>query len=105
MFKNVGYGPDSPSDLFLGIETGEAVAASRAFHACGITGIWHVATVPKARGKGYGTAMTQAAAKAGLSRGYRFAGLFSTPAGLGVYQRLGFKESTHVNVYKSPEMI
>lgn len=103
MFADLGLGPGGQSQLFLGISNGRMVATSRMFCAGGVAGIWHVATLPEARGRGYGTAMTLAAARAGLDNGYRFGILYATPAGLGVYCRLGFREYSHIDVYKSPQ--
>jgi ribosomal protein S18 acetylase RimI-like enzyme len=90
MFEGLSLSPGGESQLFLGMENGKAVATSRLFCEGEVAGIWHVATLPEARGKGYGTAMTLAAAQAGRERGRRFGILYSTPAGFGVYNRLGF---------------
>jgi len=89
--------------LFLGLADGEPVATSRLFGYAGVAGIWNVATLPKARGHGYGTLMTLAAAQAGLALGYYFGVLLASPAGLSLYHRLGFLEICHVDVYKSGE--
>jgi len=104
MFDSLGFDLNSESQLFLGMENGRAVATSRLFCAGGVAGIWHVSTLPEVRGKGYGTAMTLAVAQAGSQRGYRFSVLYATPAGYGVYRRLGFQEYCHIDVYKSPDM-
>jgi len=102
VFASQGFGPDAPCWLFLGIENGRPVAASRLFCAGGVAGIYHVATLPEARGRGHGTAMTLAAAKAGRDLGYRVGGLFATPAGYRLYHRLGFQEVCTMDVYQSP---
>jgi ribosomal protein S18 acetylase RimI-like enzyme len=103
MFTALGLEPGGSSQLFLGLEDGVPVAGSRLFCAGGVAGIWHVSTLEQSRGKGYGTAMTQAAARAGRELGYRFGVLFATPAGEGMYRRLGFREVCHMDIYKSPE--
>jgi len=105
MFHDLGLEPEGESQLFLGMENGVPVAGSRLFSAAGVAGIWHVSTLPEARGKGYGTAMTLAVAHAGQEMGYRFGVLFATPAGQGVYRRLGFQDYFHIEVFKSPEQI
>jgi ribosomal protein S18 acetylase RimI-like enzyme len=89
--------------LFLGLVDGEPVATSRLFGCAGVAGIWNVATLPGARGHGYGRLMTLAAAQAGIARGYHFAVLLATPAGYGLYSRLGFEEICHIDVYRSGE--
>jgi GNAT superfamily N-acetyltransferase len=102
VFASQGFGPDAPCRLFLGMENGQPVAASRLFCAGGVAGIYHVATLPKARGRGYGTAMTLAVAKAARDLGYRVGGLFATPAGYRLYHRLGFQAVFTMDVYQSP---
>jgi GNAT superfamily N-acetyltransferase len=103
IFKNQGFSTDEPSLLFLGSTDGQPVAASRLYCAGGVAGIWHVATLPEARGRGYGTAMTLVTAHAGLSLGYRMGVLLASPAGYGIYHRLGFQEYCHLDVYRSPD--
>jgi ribosomal protein S18 acetylase RimI-like enzyme len=100
VFNSQEWGAGMPSKLFLGMENGIAVATSRLFCAGGVAGLWHIATLPESRDRGYGTAMTLATARTGLERGYRFGVLFATSMGHGVYHRLGFQEVSHHSVYK-----
>jgi ribosomal protein S18 acetylase RimI-like enzyme len=102
VFINQVFDPGGSSQLFLGFLGGRPVATSRLWCAGGVAGIYHVATLPEARGKGYGTVMTLEAAHAGRGRGYRFGVLFATRAGYGIYRRLGFQEVCQLNVYESP---
>ena len=53
--------------------------------------IFDVATPPALRRRGYGTAMTAAAIRAGFAAGARYALLHSTPDGLPMYTQLGFQ--------------
>jgi len=103
VFESQGLGPKATCQLFIGMENGQPVATSRLICAGGVAGIYHVATLPEARGRGYGTAMTLAAAHAGRELGYHVGVLFASSAGYGVYRRLGFQDYCHVDVYKSPE--
>ena len=103
MFGGQGFGPETPWLLFMGTVNGQPVATSRLFCAGGVAGIYHVATVPQARGQGFGTAMTLAAAHAGRGLGYRVGVLYASPVGYGVYRRLGFQEYCHIDLYESPE--
>jgi ribosomal protein S18 acetylase RimI-like enzyme len=80
---------------------GEPITTSRLFGFAGVAGIWHVATLPGARGHGYGRLMTLAAARAGMALGYHFGVLLATPAGYGLYRRVGFEEICHIDVYRS----
>jgi GNAT superfamily N-acetyltransferase len=54
-------------------------------------GIFDVATPREWRGRGYGAAITDHAIRAGFAEGASWAWLQSSPAGLGVYQRLGLR--------------
>jgi GNAT superfamily N-acetyltransferase len=56
----------------------------------GVAGIYHVGVVPRARNKGIGKAVTLAACRYALEKGYRFAVLNSTDAGKRTYSQLGF---------------
>lgn len=106
MFASQGLGlvaassPHVPWQLFVGLEKGEPVAASRLFCAAGAAGIYHVATVPEARGRGFGTAMTLAAMQAGWDLGYRVAILTASGEGYSIYRRLGFRKVTQADVYR-----
>ncbi len=102
LFRNQGFGSEAPCYLFLGKVNGKPVATSRLFPAGGIAGIYHVATLPEARGHGYGTALTLAAASAGSQLGYQVGGLFATQAGYRLYNRLGFQEVCTMDIYQSP---
>ena len=104
VFENNGYGAQAACQLFLGMEDGKPVATSRLFCAGGVAGIYHVATLPESRGKGYGTAMTLAAARAGYDLGYQIGVLFATTAGYSLYRRLGYQQYCQLDVFKSPDI-
>lgn len=55
------------------------------------TGVFDVATPPQYRGRGYGTAITAHTIREGFATGARWAWLQSSPEGLGVYERIGFR--------------
>lgn len=58
-------------------------------------GVFNVATPARARGHGYGGAVTAATVLAALDAGARGAFLQSSPMGLSVYERLGFVTVEH----------
>lgn len=78
--------------LYLGRLDGVPVATAKLFYAAGIVSVQHVMTLPSARRRGIGGALVGHALREARDRGYRFAVLTSTPAGLSTYTRLGFRE-------------
>lgn len=50
--------------LWLGYEGGEPVCVSTAYVGVGAVGVYNITTIPRARGRGYGTAITAVAARA-----------------------------------------
>jgi GNAT superfamily N-acetyltransferase len=102
LFASQGFGPDLPWQLFVGVERGQPVASSRLFCAAGVAGIYHVATLPGARGRGFGTALTLTATRAARELGYRTAILTASPAGYRLYQRLGFEECIQAAIHAGP---
>lgn len=102
LFASQGFGPSVPWQLFVGLERGQPVAASRLFCAAGVAGLYHVATLPEARGRGYGTAVTLAATGAAQELGYRTAILTASPEGYPLYRRLGFSECVQAGIYAGP---
>jgi GNAT superfamily N-acetyltransferase len=76
--------------LLVGRIGGEPVATVAAFVAEGVAGIYNVATVPSARGRGYGAALTWAAVGVGRDAGAARAILQASEQGAPVYERMGF---------------
>jgi GNAT superfamily N-acetyltransferase len=87
---------------FVGYHDGQPVASSARFLSNGVVGIYGVATVPAARRKGFGAAMTIAALEDGRSLGYGVGVLVATKMGAPVYERLGFREVYRVGEFAPP---
>ena len=68
-----------------------AVATAAVFHGGSASEIQHVVTAPEYRRRGIGTAMTAATLDLCRSRGRDVAVLTSSPEGVHVYERLGFR--------------
>ena len=68
----------------------------------GAVGVYNVATLPGRQRCGYGEAvMRHALAEARREHGLERVILQSTPAGLRLYERMGFRTVTRVSVYST----
>jgi len=86
-------GPEVEKQIrFIGYLDEKPVATTLLLPDSGLVGIFGVATLPEARGRGIATAMTQKAMLEGKTLGYRVATLVATTMGLPVYEKLGFKK-------------
>ncbi len=84
---------------FIGALDGRPVATSLLFLSVGVAGIYCVATVPGARGRGIGSAMTVAPLQIARDLGYTVGVLQSSQMGLNIYRRLGFQEHCTLSLY------
>lgn len=75
------------------------VACSTLFLGAGVAGIYSVATLPHARHKGIGTAMTLYPLLAARAEGYHIGVLSASQMGLSIYQKMGFQEYCKTNMY------
>lgn len=95
-------GLDLPIRNYLGSLNGEPACTSTVFYGGGAVGIYCVATLPAARGKGLGAAITLQPLQEAREMGYRIAVLQSSELGFNVYQRLGFRHLCQIeNFYLS----
>ncbi len=95
----LGFDPEGPFLHYTGYMNGEPVTSSTLLFAGGIAGIYDVSTIPSARGKGFGTAITLAPLLEAQARSYRYVCLQATQMGLPIYQRIGFKEQFRERKY------
>jgi len=96
-----GLGFDLPLRSYLGWVDGKPTAVSQLFLGAGVAGIYCLATVPEARAKGFGGALTLAPLLEARSMGYRICILQSSDMGKSVYRRLGFQEYGRLSNYVS----
>jgi GNAT superfamily N-acetyltransferase len=81
----------APWRCYVGRLNGVPVASNMLFNGAGVASVFGVATVPQARGKGIGAAITLIAYNEARQMGYRHGVLFGTELGVPVYQRIGFR--------------
>jgi predicted acetyltransferase len=95
----MGIGHGFPLHHFLGRLDGEPVATASLLPAGGIAGVYDVSTVPEARRRGIGTAMTLATLRAARDLGYQLAFLQPSAMGRPLYERIGFRQRCVCPVY------
>jgi GNAT superfamily N-acetyltransferase len=88
-----------PLKLYLGLLDGKPVATSMYFLGAGVAGVYNVSTLPEARNKGIGLAMTQRPLLEAKKLGYHAGVLQSSRLGLPVYEKMGFKEHGRLSGY------
>jgi len=81
------------------------VGTALAFAHRGVCGIFFVATDPKARGRGIGTALTSQAAADGRRDGCEVSYLQSSKLGYSVYSKLGYQHVADYAQWYTPERL
>jgi ribosomal protein S18 acetylase RimI-like enzyme len=96
---NVGIGR-TPWKMYLGRLNGQPVATTMLFTGGGVASVYGVATLPAARGKGIGGAITLKPLLQARAAGYNYAVLFSSEMGIHAYERIGFRlTDSRINRY------
>ncbi|GAB2671500.1 GNAT family N-acetyltransferase [Kribbella swartbergensis] len=96
VYRRLGYG--DPWRHYLGMLNGEPVATTTIFLGAGVAGVYFVMTVPEARRRGIGAAITYGALR--QARDVEYGVLGSSPAGKSVYAGLGFREYCTIHLYE-----
>jgi len=95
-------GLEFPLKNYLGYLNDEPVSTACLFYGGGAAGIYSVSTLPKARGKGIGAAVTLQLLLEAREKGYRIGVLQSSAMGFNVYKKLGFRHLCQIeNFYLS----
>ena len=90
----------APVQILVGYAGGRAVTAAAFIEAAGALGIYSVGTIPGYRGRGYAEAIMRHGVDEFRRQGVRGPlVLQSTPAGMDLYRRLGFRRVTRYFVF------
>lgn len=89
-------------ELYVGYLDDKPVASSALFVTGRTAGIYNVATLPEARGRGIGEAMTWHCVRRGAAMGCVAATLQATDMGRPVYERMGFRLVSPYRTYQRP---
>ena len=95
--------PHGPLQNWIARLGGVPVGAAALFDGGGVAGVYNVVTVPEARRRGIGRAVTNAVLEEAVARGHTLAVLGASDLGLPVYRRLGFREISRLRSYALPE--
>lgn len=97
-------GLDFPLGNYVGHLNGKPVSTSTVFYGGGAAGIYSVATLLEARGRGIGAALTLRPLLEAREAGYRIGVLQSSEMGFKVYKRLGFRHLCQIeNFYRGTQ--
>lgn len=95
----LGLGLAGPYRSYVVYWEGKPVSTAAVFFGQEVAGIYTVATLPEARGKGFGAAVTLAPLLEARKIGYRAGILQASEMGFPVYKRLGFELNFRVGSY------
>jgi len=98
-FTQFGFADDATWRPYLGILDGVPVATSALCLGPKLGGVYHVATLPPARGRGVGAAITAAPMRDAKAAGRKTATLQASEMAIGVYRSLGFVECCELELY------
>jgi GNAT superfamily N-acetyltransferase len=88
-----------PVRFYLGLLNSNPVATSMVYFGAGVAGLYYIATLPEARNRGIGSAMTEKPLTVAREMGYRLGTLQASKMGEPVYRRMGFEEYCRVSSY------
>ena len=100
LWKQLGL--DLPMRNYLGYWNGKPVATSSLFLGGGAAGVYCVATLPEARGRGLGAALTLQPLLEARELGYRIGVLQSSKMGFKLYKTLGFRHLCQIENFYLP---
>jgi len=99
-YVQCGFADDASWTHFVARDGDVPVATTSLLLAGDLAGIYNVATMPIARGRGIGAAVTRAAMQYARERGATRAVLQSSHSGFNIYRSLGFEQRCEVGAYE-----
>lgn len=102
LHRSVPIPPGDKIGYVVGLLDGRPVSTTSYFLGDGVVGIYCVATLEEARGKGIASALVSKCLSAGRDRGYHVGILQSSSKGFNAYRRLGFEEVCRFQVFVDP---
>lgn len=85
--------------IYVGYADGVAVTSGLGWRSGRTIGVYAISTVPAARSRGYGEAMTAHVIADGIAAGCDVAALQASELGRPIYERLGFRVDVRYNAY------
>lgn len=85
--------------IYVGYAAGRPVTSGIGWRSGRTIGVYAISTVPAARRRGYGEAMTARVVADGIAAGCDAAALQASVAGRPIYERLGFRVDVRYNAY------
>jgi GNAT superfamily N-acetyltransferase len=98
-YEFFGFGADARWAHYVGFLGDTPVSTTSVLMAGDLAGIYNVATIPAARGRGVGRAVTLAAMEHGKERGAVKAVLQSSEMGYPVYRSIGYEDVCFLRLY------
>jgi ribosomal protein S18 acetylase RimI-like enzyme len=93
---------DADVQAFIGRLGGRSVGYSLAIRSASATGVYNVGTLPSARRRGVGTALTWAAVAVGRDAGFDCAVLQSSEMAVSMYEAMAFRTVAPYVVFRQP---
>jgi ribosomal protein S18 acetylase RimI-like enzyme len=97
--KSVGYDETGAAQNYLAYLEGTPIAGCSVGYGAGVAGIYNVGTLPSARGRGIGRAITLRGLLDARARGYKVGVLEASGMGYNVYKQLGFEPYCEMELY------
>lgn len=85
--------------LYAGTHDGAPMTSGLAVRTNGTVGVYWIGTVPEARGRGFGGAMTRRLVADGAAAGCEVATLEASDMGRPVYERIGFRTVVEYDIF------